>query len=701
MMLSFRRWFRQLHIASTARRRRVPSWRSLEALEARTLLAGNVAAVVSGGNLLLTGDSAANTVQVTVRDGDVIVEGLDGTTINGQATPFVAVDNGTTIAGLLTVALGGGDDTFRLQGPITVRERVTIADKHGTTRVGITAATLQDDLIVLTGKRSDAVSLLNTTIAGNTHFSLGRGNNQLALMNTDVTGNFSVRTKKGADDVVLQDSEIGGAFHARTGRGADNIVVEDTQVTGNLVALTGAGADFVLFDGAQVTGHAALWLQGGSDFLVTQNTNSVGGSVVAGGILGRHDAIQISAETTVTGERRILRFEEQTVPASVIDARGTNGAIARANTLRAALNLDADDLGPLTLTVDTSNNTNTVDSDGTVVTSLQSFNIRGTTLAGSTIEVTAGTNGSIDLGTTTADTDGNYSLNVNLLEGPTTIMVQTTDVLGRTLTEDFELHRAVGQVMRFQTTLGTFDVELLEDDAPNTVANFLDYLERYEESIIHRSGQGTGTVPSVIQGGGFVFDGDSIEPITTDPAIINEFLAGNSNLRGTLSMALPPGNPDGGTSQWFINTANNAFLDSNRHTVFGQVIESGLDVVDAINDVMTFDITAVVTNDQGALTDVPLQNYTPLTRLLTGTVSVGAGGSLVTGTGTQFLSELEERSVLQIAGQQLTVATIVSDTQLFTTAPHTAGATGVSALTNAAPGADNLVRITSISQLLA
>jgi peptidyl-prolyl cis-trans isomerase A (cyclophilin A) len=139
-------------------------------------------------------------------------------------------------------------------------------------------------------------------------------------------------------------------------------------------------------------------------------------------------------------------------------------------------------------------------------------------------------------------------------------------------------------IVRFDTTLGSFDVELFNSAAPITVANFLDYVTsgRYEDTLVHRS------IPAfVIQGGGFNVSDSGAGLITTPvpafPPISHE--TGLHNVRGTIAIATPPGNPNGGTSQWFINLADNsANLDvqNGGFAVFGQVLGSGMTVVDAI-----------------------------------------------------------------------------------------------------------------------
>jgi peptidyl-prolyl cis-trans isomerase A (cyclophilin A) len=138
---------------------------------------------------------------------------------------------------------------------------------------------------------------------------------------------------------------------------------------------------------------------------------------------------------------------------------------------------------------------------------------------------------------------------------------------------------AAATTVRFDTSLGSFDVELFDTTAPITVANFLDYLNDgdYVDSFVHRSVPGF-----VIQGGGFRVVSGAVQAVPTEPPIQNEFDA--SNLRGTIAMARVAGQVNSATSQWFVNLGDNSALDSvdEGFTVFGEVIGDGMDVVDAI-----------------------------------------------------------------------------------------------------------------------
>ncbi|CCQ11947.1 putative Peptidyl-prolyl cis-trans isomerase [Pseudoalteromonas luteoviolacea B = ATCC 29581] len=136
-------------------------------------------------------------------------------------------------------------------------------------------------------------------------------------------------------------------------------------------------------------------------------------------------------------------------------------------------------------------------------------------------------------------------------------------------------------VVEFQTSQGTFEVNLFDNTTPKTVENFLKYVnaERYSNSQIHRVVTGF-----VVQGGGIKFDAnDDQVAIETFPAVVNEPKL--SNVKGTIAMAKTPGDANSATSQWFFNlTDNSANLDlqNGGFTVFGQVTGNGMQVIETI-----------------------------------------------------------------------------------------------------------------------
>ncbi len=147
------------------------------------------------------------------------------------------------------------------------------------------------------------------------------------------------------------------------------------------------------------------------------------------------------------------------------------------------------------------------------------------------------------------------------------------------------------------TSMGDIKIELYENEAPETVKNFLRYVNDkfYDGTIFHR------VIPGfMIQGGGFT---ETMQQKPTRPPIKNEAGNGLKNDTGTIAMARTA-IPDSATSQFFINVKNNDFLNRDKaqdgvgYAVFGKVIE-GMDVVRKIEQVPT--------GRKGMHADVPLE----------------------------------------------------------------------------------------------
>ena len=141
-------------------------------------------------------------------------------------------------------------------------------------------------------------------------------------------------------------------------------------------------------------------------------------------------------------------------------------------------------------------------------------------------------------------------------------------------------------VVLMKTALGTIKIELWPGKAPETVKNFLQYVDEgfYDGTIFHRIINNF-----MIQGGGFTPD---MKQKPTHAPVKNEAAAELKNDRGTIAMART-NVVDSATAQFFINVVDNAFLnhkDSSPngfgYAVFGKVID-GMDVVDKIKGVKT------------------------------------------------------------------------------------------------------------------
>ena len=147
------------------------------------------------------------------------------------------------------------------------------------------------------------------------------------------------------------------------------------------------------------------------------------------------------------------------------------------------------------------------------------------------------------------------------------------------------------------TNLGAIKIELDAEKAPKTVANFIAYVEsgHYAGTIFHRVIDGF-----MIQGGGFE---PGMKQKETQAPIENEANNGLKNQRYSIAMART-GAPHSASAQFFINTANNSFLDYPGqdgwgYCVFGTVTE-GTDVVDKIKNVKT--------SRSGMFQDVPVED---------------------------------------------------------------------------------------------
>ncbi len=160
-------------------------------------------------------------------------------------------------------------------------------------------------------------------------------------------------------------------------------------------------------------------------------------------------------------------------------------------------------------------------------------------------------------------------------------------------------------VVRFHTSLGDIDVQLDTTNAPNTVSNFLSYVNGgdYTNSIFHRSIPGF-----IIQGGGYYITNGSIQMIAAQPPVVNEYK--DSNVRGTIAMAKLANDANSATNEWFFNLADNSNSLNDQDggfTVFGTIINSqGLAVMDAIAALETIDASSSLGS---AFTNLPVIDY--------------------------------------------------------------------------------------------
>lgn len=262
---------------------------SFQTLEDRQLLAGNVSAVLSHGSLTLTGDQAGDAIQISQvanKTNQFTVTGLDGSTVNGQASKtftitgnisaifkggldglFVGVpesegNNFTMLPGSLNVVLGNGNNTFELFNA-SVGGNLTVTGGSGSDNVqmqtsgigrsnvnggnhdcnidlggGINTVEMQytsveRDLLIYNNSSSstgyvDLISLLGGYVGRNATIQTGNANEYLEINEYYFGGKLSIQTGAGNDEVVLGESlfENGIIPNSQYGIQADSIYAD-------------------------------------------------------------------------------------------------------------------------------------------------------------------------------------------------------------------------------------------------------------------------------------------------------------------------------------------------------------------------------------------------------------------------------------------------------------------------------------------
>jgi cyclophilin family peptidyl-prolyl cis-trans isomerase/carbon monoxide dehydrogenase subunit G len=624
----------------------------------------SVNVTIPAGQLSATATAAS--VQETVDDGDVSVA------VTASATGFT--DGSNTIFVI-------DDDTQTLT--LNVIDNV-ISEDAGTGAIGATltrdSVNISTELIVTLASTGDlrvAVPSTVTISAGQTQVNVTFDTIDNNVVDQPATGLTTVSASADgftgdSADITVNDDDVAtitispSTLNVAESAGPDafTLAVQRTDTsTAEIVTLTYSNFDLV-------TGPP------GVSFAIGEQSKTASFSVIDNALFAANDDVTITA--SASGHPDV-------------------------STTISVVNDDA-----LTLSTDVSSNT-TAESVGTLITRNETFTITGLTAPGATVQVDTDGDGDFTEASTIAASDGTYSVDATLVHdsnnnGLNTVQVQSVipSESVDTTSDLMNVHLAIGSVVRFQTNQDLnndqindfYDVELLDTDAPVTVDNFLQYTTDagYDNVIVHRS-----PPAFVIQGGGFTVNNGAVSSVVTRAPITNEFDSANPNVRGTLSMAQLGGQPNSGTSQWFVNVVDNSTnLDAAQHTVFGEVIGSGMQMVDAINSLSVFDLSNAL--NQSALSQTPLVT-SPLTAL-TGSVSLSANSDVVDGNGTLFTSEVQVGDILQIGGASVFVTAITSDVQLTVDVQANSDQPSLAATLFTAPSDSDYVVFSDIGEIL-
>lgn len=633
-----------------------------------------------------------NGVTEDIDDGDLSVAVTASATgfISGSGTIFATDDDDPTV----TIEFPAATEFSEGDGAGAIAATVSRNTTDNTAAVVVNVATTGDDRIsgpatVTIPAGQSSVNFTLDAVDNNTIDQPSTGTTTVSVSATNFTGSSAALTVTDDDVATISLSPSSFSVNETAGVGGATITVSRTDTS------AAETIDISYSDTSLVTGPATVAFAAGE----TSQTLSL--DVIDNNLFAANNSVLVTASGTGHPD------------------------------VSASIGIINDEV--LTVTSDTSANT-TEQSVGVLVTKDSTFTVTGQTAPGATVQIDTDGNTLFDDGTTTANANGDYSLTVTLVNDDQNFGFNRLQVRSLIEAEGIDafspitdVHYSEGTVVRFEVNqdfdndgnTDFFDVELLDTDAPITVTNFLSYTtsdatgdERFDNLLLQRSDD-----DFIVQAGRFNATAAGVSELDRDAdnngqndTIQNEFLAANSNIRGTLSMALPANTPNGGSSEWFINTANNTFLDNALHTVFGRVIGFGMNVVDAANGLEPADLNGSVFGIPGALGEVPLADnvpYTEFSQQLAGTVSVQSGSTSLTGTGTQFLTELQVGNAILLAGQTdpVVVTSVVSDTQITIRSSTSSTYVGptlsdVTGAINARPADENLVVFTNIGEIL-
>ncbi len=184
------------------------------------MLAGNVIAALSGGNLRVKGDALDNEIRIGITAGDLVVEGLNGTTINGQAAPFVAVAGSDTIPRNLVVSLKQGNDSLLVEG-IKVTHRATIYGNGGSDLIEVRGdSEFTNKLAIVGGAADDVIFVHDNT--------------------TPIEGRVNIRGKKAGDTIGLENNVFNGPVNV-TGNASDDSIAAFSNTFNGTYRADGGG----------------------------------------------------------------------------------------------------------------------------------------------------------------------------------------------------------------------------------------------------------------------------------------------------------------------------------------------------------------------------------------------------------------------------------------------------------------------------
>ena len=258
-------------------------------LEDRRLLAGDVVVFEHQGSLFIRGDSADNQVQILgTENGDIVVSGLNGTTLNGRNEVISLSDRGAQISQDLRVHLGKGNDSLFVEG-IQVNHRAVVYGGSGNDSVGFYKARILDDLF------------------GN----LSWGDDNFSLDEVEVGDNLVVFGLEGNDTIGIDQSLVSGKTYIVGGHDHDRVAVSNSRHVEGVAIFGNGGDDFVGTNGLIAESRISLLMGSGNDEVFI-NDSEFQSHVFAIGERG-HDSLEVAGSTTFAFAPFVRSFEGDVV----------------------------------------------------------------------------------------------------------------------------------------------------------------------------------------------------------------------------------------------------------------------------------------------------------------------------------------------------------------------------------------------------
>jgi hypothetical protein len=241
---------------------------TLEHLETRAMLAGNVSVSVSGGSLLVRGNNSSNQIAIVQLDaGEYAVVGLNGTKVNGGTDPVVksGVDNNIDIdlkKGNDVVGIGNDIETlsqwaegFGIEIPdatlpagapsqLKVPRNLNIRLSDGNDAAAVIAK-VDSQFIADLGNGNDSLIVQGSKVGGDFIVRGGNGHDLLYTDGTEVARTYNANMGNGRNAVELWNSSIGRSAVIISGKDGDVIDIADSAIEDNLIVRTGSGHDEV------------------------------------------------------------------------------------------------------------------------------------------------------------------------------------------------------------------------------------------------------------------------------------------------------------------------------------------------------------------------------------------------------------------------------------------------------------------------